>query len=420
LTLSRQRPFFYGWVITFVSAAGLAVGVSGFIPATTGLLVVPLRDAFGWTPPQVLFALSFTTLMAVPAAPLTGVLVDQFGARRVIAISFLAEAVVIASFRYLDDEIGWFYARYAALALFCTGTTAVAFSAVISRWFDQRRGLALGVALAGVGVGGAVWSLVTQALFDSVGWRDAFLYMGAFIAVVILPMMVLTLRDSPEAIGEKPDGRLVSGDLDTRARPLSGVTLTAAMRDRRYWWVLITFFVVACVTYGVQLNLVSILRAEGATAQTAAAAQASIWAAMVFGRLTTGWLMDRFFAPRVALAFLVPCALGAAMLALDAGGPAAFVAAMLVGVATGAEGDVLAYVLGRYFGLKHFSAIYATQFALYAIGSSTGPVALSWAAVRTGTYGTALMGLSVVVVIAMVLLLRLPAFDEERRDGLAL
>jgi sugar phosphate permease len=418
LALSRQRPFFYGWVITFASAFGLAVGVSGFIPAATGLLVAPLRDAFGWTPPQVLFALSFTTLMAVPAAPLTGVLVDRFGARRVIAISFLAEAVIIASLRYLDEEIGWFYARYAALAMFCTGTTAVAFSAVISRWFDQRRGLALGIALAGVGVGGAVWSLVTQALFDSVGWRDAFLYMGAFIAVVILPTMVLTLRDSPEAIGEKPDGRLVSDDLDTRrARSLSGFTLTAAIRDRRYWWVLITFFLVACVTYGVQLNLVTIMRAEGATAQTAAAAQASIWAAMVFGRLTTGWLMDRFFAPRVALAFLVPCALGAVMLALDARGPAAFVAAMLVGVATGAEGDVLAYVLGRYFGLKNFSAIYATQFALYAIGSSTGPVALSWAAARTGTYGAALMGLAAVVVIAMVLLLRLPRFYEQPDDG---
>jgi MFS family permease len=170
---------------------------------------------------------------------------------------------------------------------------------------------------------------------------------------------------------------------------------------------------IACVTYGVQLNLVSILRSEGVSAQTAAAAQASIWAAMVLGRLTTGWLMDRFFAPRVALCFLTPCVIGAGMLALGAHGPAAFGAAMLVGVATGAEGDVLAYLLGRYFGLRHFGAIYATQFALYAVGSSTGPLALSWGAAATGHYGPALWGLIVVAVIGMVLLTRLPRFGAE-------
>jgi MFS family permease len=362
-----------------------------------------------------MFALIFATVFTVPAAPLTGALVDRFGPRRIIALSFLIEGLIIASMHYVDGNIWFFYARYFALAALCTGTTAVAFSAVISRWFDKRRGLALGIAFAGVGVGGAAWSLITQWLFDAVGWRDAFLYMGAFLVVVLFPAMLLVLKNSPEAMGQAPDGE-APAEGGVKAE-VWGLTLPQAMRDYRYWLVLATFFTIACVTYGVQLNLVSILRSEGVTAQTAAAAQASIWSAMVLGRLSTGWLMDRFFAPRVALAFLTPCVIGAAMLALGAHGPAAFGAAMLVGVATGAEGDVLAYLLGRYFGLRHFGVIYATQFALYAVGSSTGPLVLSWGAAVTGHFGPPLGVLVVVTVLGMVLLTRLPKFTRSHGDG---
>jgi MFS family permease len=413
-----RRPF-YGWVVAFASAVGLAFGISVFIPATTGLLVAPFREAFGWSPPQVMFALSFATMITVPAAPVTGALVDRFGARWIIALSFLAQGLIIASMRYIDSNVWGFYARYFALAALCTGTTAVAFSAVISRWFDKRRGLALGIAFAGVGAGGVVWSLATQRLFDTVGWRDTFLYMGGFLALIIFPTMLLLLRNSPEAMGQTPDGVEPADDRAKAKAKVWGLTLSQAMRDSRYWLVLATFFMIACVTYGVQLNLVSILRSEGVTAQTAAAAQACIWAAMVLGRLTTGWLMDRFFAPRVALAFLAPCVVGAGMLALGAHGPAAFIAAMLVGVATGAEGNVLAYLLGRYFGLRHFGAIYATQFALYAVGSSTGPLMLSWGAAATGHYGSALWALIVAALIGMVLLTRMPKFELRRGDETA-
>jgi MFS family permease len=400
---------FYGWVIAFASSLGIAFSVSVYLPTTTGLLVGPLSREFGWSAPQIFLALTFATTCTILAAPFVGNLIDRYGARRVIAVSFLIEALIIASFRYLDDDINWFYARYAAFALFSTGTTAIGFSALISRWFNKRRGLALGIALGGLGVGGVFWSLLTQFLFDRFGWRDSFLYLSAIVALVVLPILIVTLRNSPQSMGLEMDGVRSSSK---PTQELAGVMLRDAVRDGQYWLTLVTFFLIACAAYGVMLNLVPLLQKQGASAQYAAAAQASIWSVLVLGRIVTGWLMDRYFAPHVALVFLIPPIIGIAMLAVGVNGPSAFVAAMLVGLAAGAEVDVMAYLASRYYGLKHFGSIYATFFSVYAVGTSAGPVFTAWLATRNGEYGPALWCLVAILSVACVMLLRFRSFER--------
>lgn len=404
----HTRRFFYGWVIVATAALGVAACISVFIPSTIGLMVGPLGKELGWAPPQIYLAIMFATVTTIFVAPLIGRLIDRFGARRVIALSFLAEAIIIYSFRFLDDRIYLFYLRYAALAVFATGTTALAFSALISRWFDRKRGLALGITLAGLGVGGVMWSLLTQYLFDTVGWRATFGWMAAGIALLVLPIMVLILRDDPGSMGLHADGELQANPAAAKVAA-QGLSLREALTTHRYWLMVVGFFLMAFATYGITLNLVPLMQHQGASASLAAAAQASMWAILVVGRVSTGWLMDRYFAPHVAFAFLIPAIVGTVMLALGASGPMAFVAAMLVGLATGAEVDVLAYLTGRYFGVKHFAAIYATFFSVYAIGTSVGSYATSAIAASAG-YDAALWTLTGLLILPALLLLRFPGF----------
>jgi MFS family permease len=114
----------------------------------------------------------------------------------------------------------------------------------------------------------------------------------------------------------------------------------------------------------------------------------------------------------VAFAFLIPPIIGIAMLAVGVNGPSAFVAAMLVGLAAGAEVDVMAYLASRYYGLKHFGAVYATFFSVYAVGTSAGPVFTSWLATRNGEYGLALWCLVATLCVASVMLLRFRSFER--------
>jgi sugar phosphate permease len=189
-------------------------------------------------------------------APFIGRIIDYCGPRRVLVVSFLAEAGLVASFRYLDGNILFFYARYAALALFATGTTSVAFSALLCRWFDQHRGLALGIALAGVGLGGFFWSLIANHLFSLLGWRAAFTYLAVIIGLIMVPMTFFVIRDSPESMGLYIDG---SAGPRTAPAPLTGLPFRQIFRDPIFWLIAVTFFMVAIVVYGVMLNLVPLM-----------------------------------------------------------------------------------------------------------------------------------------------------------------
>jgi MFS family permease len=406
------NAWFYGWAIAVASALGIGSGISVYLPTTTGLLVGPLGADLHWTPPQIYLALTFATGATILIAPFLGRLVDQFGARRIIAFSFIAQALLIGSCRYLDDDIRAFYARYAAFALLSTGTTAIAFSALISRWFSRRRGLALGIGLAGLGLGGVFWSLLTQWLFQHFGWREAFTWMAGIIALGVLPLLLLVLRNSPESMGLNPDGDKTPSAA-VRRDAATGLSLREAMSTRVYWLMMITFFLVASAAYGVMLNMVPLLEHQGASRQYAVAAQASIWLALVLGRVITGWFLDRFFAARVAQVFMLPPIVGVALLAVGVSGPSAFVAAMLVGLAAGAEVDVLAYMVSRYFGLRHFGTIYATYFAVYAVGTSLGPLFTSSIMAHYGVYSPALWSSAGALIAGCVLLIFYPRFHNQ-------
>jgi MFS family permease len=419
---TRSSPVFYGWTIAAASGFGLACSIATVVAATFSIFVGPIRSEFGWTASAPFWAPLAVTLTAALFAPFVGGLVDRHGARRVILVSFLLEALVLASFHQMDGSLAGFYARYVALGALGLGTTHVAFARVIATWFDRRRGLALGVALAGVGVGGIVLPLFCQWLIGGFGWRLAYVGLAALIIIVTLPVMALTIRDTPAQMGLAPDGDAIGSERARASDELSGLgaTFTEARRDRIYWQMLATFFLVGVSLQAMMLHLVPLLRERGVSAEAAAVAQSTIFAGLLVGRLVTGWLMDRYFAPRVALVFLVAPILGIGMLALGVNGPAAFVAAALIGVAAGAEVDVIAYLTSRYFGMRQYSRIYGTFYSLYSLGGGVGPLLTATAVDRSGGYASSLWTHVAILALGVAMLATFPRFPDLRaRAGLA-
>jgi MFS family permease len=409
---------FLGWRVLAACVVGLACGMATAVVSTFGVFVGPLREAFGWSQSEAFAALLVITLTSAPLAPVVGGIVDRFGARRVVLLAFACEALIFASFFWQGASIWSFYARFVAFALFALATTHVAFARVITLWFDRRRGLALGIALSGVGIGGFLWPLFAQAMIEQHGWRNAYLLLAAAVAVIAMPTIALLLRDSPESVGQRADGdpapeRTIGAPV--AAPSLPGLTLAEALRTRAYWMVLVTFFLVGLAVQSVMLHLVPLLGARGLSPMLAALAQSMLFLAVTSGRLVTGWLMDRFFAPRVALAFLLAALCGVALLASGAAGTTAFIAAMLVGLAVGAEVDVIAYVTSRYFGPLSFSRIYGTFYGTYSLSGGIGPLLTAETVDRTGDYQFALGMNAALLVAGCLLLLKFERFPDSPR-----
>lgn len=408
-----REKIFYGWVIALASGVGLACGIATFVAATFPIFVGPIAREFGWSQGDAFNAPLVITLALVLSAAWTGGLVDRLGPRKVILWAFVVEAAVVASFYFQGPSPYSFYLRYFLLGTLALGTTHIAFARLVSLWFDRRRGLALGVALTGVGVGGIALPIVSQLLIQSIGWRNAYLWLAGGLLVLTLPFLALLVRDSPQSMGLTVDGLPASSHAASSAT--GGRTLHAAVRGGLFWWMLLAVLLIGIGIQSVMLHMKPLLETRGMSAMGSTYGQSAIFAGLVAGRLLAGWLMDRFFAPRVALGFLVSALAGIVLLESGASGALAYLAALLVGLSSGGEVDVIAYLTGRYYGLLQFSRIYSIFYALYSLGGGIGPRITASLVDQSGNYSSALVLDFGLLFVAGLMLLRFPAFPPPER-----
>lgn len=413
-TQGARPQFFYGWVIVALAALGVACSFSVLVISLTSIFGGPVGAELGWSNSQILYGSSVAAIGSPISAPFIGALTDRIGVRRMLVGSFLMEALIIASFKFMDGHIWGYVVRYLALVVFCMGTTQVVFSRLVSSWFNRRLGLALGITLAGVGIGGAFWSQVAQWLIEHFGWRNAYLCIGAFIAFVTVPLLALLIQESPAALGLAVDGDAGAGKLQAEAVAAhSGMKLWEVVCTARYWVLLIAFFLVGLSLQTIAFHLVPLLKSRGVPAHEAASVQSALWIAVVVGRISSGWFIDRAFAPRVAQTYLLAPILGIGALILGVSGFWVFIAVMFVGLAVGGESDVIAYLVRRYFGLRYYSRIYGTFFAAYGTAAAFGPQATAWSLEHLAIgYTLILKVLMALVFGAIALLFFLPRYER--------
>jgi len=405
---------FFGWWVVLAAAIGLATGIASVNLWTFGIFLKQLTAEFDWTRTQVALVLLIGTVVTVIISPRIGRLVDKFGTRRVALPSIGLLALTLASLYWLTPSLVHLYLVFGLMPIVGAGTSSVLFSRVVTFWFDRRRGLALGLALTGVGIGAFVLPLYAQALIDSFGWRLAYVGLGALMLCVTLPVMVLLLRDSPQSMGLLPDGAgAVRRDPSVAAAGAApGYTIELARQQSRFWLMAGAFCLVGFGLTGPMLHLVPMLTDRGVSPELAAVAQSIIGLSLIFGRILAGWLMDRLFAPYVAIAFLIGPVVGIYVLASGATGWSAFASAALIGMAAGAEVDVIAYLVSRYFGMRSFGEAYGWQYAAFTAGAGLAPAVTAAGYDYTGSYSGVLIVLGSVLLVAIGLISRLGPYPN--------
>lgn len=395
------------WLIVFVCLFGISTGPAAFGLASLGLLSEPLAAQFGWSRTQISAAVSLMMLATALSMPLVGRLVDRFGARRVLLPSIVILAGCFAVVPFVTQY--WqFMAAYLAMGTIAVGTNSVPYMRILASWFDRRRGLAIGIAGSGTGLGFAYVPLLTEALISRWGWQDAYFGLAAVLLFITLPLTVLILRESPEGAHED--------DQQTSAGS-TGLLPGEAMKTRDFWILAGIFVGLAFVLYGLIPHLVPMLIDRGVPATTAALIASIFGLAAFGGRLLIGFLIDKYDARRIALFFFSLSAGGLLILATSAPTPMLLVVALLLGGSLGAEVDMLAYLSSRYFGLRSFAQIFSLLFAAVMVAMGLGPLAFGIVFDTTGSYG-AILALGVPICIAAIgLVLLLKPYAERARGA---
>lgn len=392
------------WLVVSASSVGLFLHFGSLLVNAFGVMLTSLCDEFKWSRGDVSLGFTLATLTAMLTMPLTGWLTDRFGARKPILICTTVFGALYASLALLTPHLWHLFAIFLLLGLVGPGTSAVPHASLISRWFTERRGLALGVAMSGTALGGVIWPSATQSLLTHFGWRNAYVASGLAVLLIAVPLMLLWLKDAPVSI---PSTESRSNKIQAE-----GLTRREALRGSLLWLLLGTFFIVSMSIQACMIHLVSLLKDRGMTPENAALAASVMGAAGMIGRLGMGYLLDRLPAERVPTLAFGSVAAGIFLLFGGATGFGAYIAAALIGFGYGSESATIPFLVSRYFGLRSFSEIYSYLFITVPLGGALGPALMGKVFDRTGSYQLALLACSVAAAIAALLLLRLSKYSH--------
>lgn len=388
---------FYGWRVLAAATIGLSLGLSNIGGASFGLFVIPLSQAFGWGRGDISIAFFLIGCTIVVIAPLAGMLIDRFGVRRVLLPSIVLFALVVASLSRLDGNIKAFYLSYVLLTIAGIGTIPATYTRVVITWFDRRRGLAIGIAMAGVGLGATMVPPIVQFAMAHFGWRAGYLALAGLVLFVAFPAVALLLHERPEERVLAPNAHMPTGSSSELGHEFSD-----CLRMRTFWLMALGFPLSGLFTSAMLVHLVPLLQDRKLDTSHAVLGASMLGVALTFGRLVCGALMDRFHAPRVVVGCLLGPVFGLAVLASGANGIETFVAVVLVGFGIGAELDFMSYLVSRYFDARVYGRTYGVMYATFSLGTGFGSLAMGYVQQHTGSYDLALWVLCATTVLALV------------------
>jgi MFS family permease len=391
---------YYGWRVVLAACLGVMAGFGSLFVYTFSVFVKPLAAEFGWSREAISsgFAIAAVTLGVV--SPLLGQWIDRFGPRRIILICMTVYACAIASLSLLHAGLWQFYLTCFVLGIVGNGAAHLAYSRSISTWFQRRLGTALAFVMVGAGLGAMILPVVAQFVISWSGWRAAYATLGGLALFLGLPLSWRYIHERG-AVGR-----------ESAPAPHFGTTWQRGLRSWAFWIVTAILFVSSISMNGAITHLSALLTDRGLTAGNAALCASVLGGSSLLGRIVVGWLLDRFFGPRVALVINLITALGIFLLARATSFPAGCLAAALIGVGAGGEAAITPYLLTRYFGLRAFSTLYGLTWTFYAAAGAIGPVILGRAFDATGSYSSLLTLLAAALALAAATNLLLPRYSD--------
>jgi len=410
---AMSKRWFFGW--TILAVAGLGIFASG--PGQShnfSVFVGPIGRDLGLSKASIASAYGFATLAAAFCLPSMGRLVDRFGPRRMTAVVVLLLGAACLAFGAAANLV-WLAGGFAMLRFLGQGSLMLNCSNMVSQWFSRRRGFALSLMALGFAASMAIHPPLGQALVETIGWRRAWIVLGLLTWALMLPPVLLLVHDRPEDAGLRPDGDAPdaadAGTAEPAAKPVSGLTLRAALRTPAFYIVAAGWFAIAMLVTTLHFYQVSILVAQGVAAETAARVFPVSALTMVLTMPFVGRMFDRLRTRYVFAGGLFVT--GGALVGVTLVGDVvtAVLYAVLFGLNNAFSMTMFGYLWPRYFGRRHLGSIQGTGQMIGIGGASLGPlpVGLAFDLIGSATATLRLLALLPLGCAVAAMFLRTPA-----------
>lgn len=410
----EQTKIYWGWYVVF--GAFVLMGLNHGTTYCFTIFVKPVSTDLSWSRSAISLAPSITMIVYGLGGIFSGRLLDRVAPRWVMTFGAvtLSLALFLTGFVREPWHLYLTYGLLGGIGTSCLG--AVVCSSTVGKWFQRKRGIAIGIASIGVGVGSMVLSPLVGYAVKHWGWPWGFWILGVLVLVLgVVTAQTLMGKTRPEDYGLHPDGAPPDSHPDQAAAPAaaSGVPMREVLRDARFWTLVLcfTFALVAQISAFVHQTAFAV--EMGIDLVKAAFLPGYIGLASIGGRFFFGWLSDRLPDAKYAacLGFLLMAAgIGVLLLAESMNHLVAY--ALLFGFGYGCIAPLMPYLLADRFGSLVLGASYGLlTFFVAGIGGSTGAIVSGMIYDRFGSYTAAWwMDLAFLVAAAvLVISLKRPA-----------
>ncbi len=403
----RRAEWKAGWHIPAISALG--IGVSMIPVYSLGPLMPAIHTSTGWTRSGISVGPTFLSVGAVLLAPLVGAVIDRVGSRRIALPGLVFFAAALASLALTNSHIITWWLAWTVIAIAEVFVKITVWTTAVVTRFHHARGAAVGLALTGTGLSSFCVPYLTTLLQERYGWHAAYAVLAGGGLILAFPLAFLYFYDAHSsarrARSATPDA-LSAAASAVMPVALPGVPLQQAFLSRHYLQMGLAALFSAMAGTALSVHFVPILRSEGLSAHTAAATAGMLGVALILGGLGGGYLLDKLSGPTVGFIALAMPVLACPALLLSHTVGAGLFAAALVGASAGAEINVYASIIPRYFGVRNFGVLFAVIDAIITVGFGIGPFTAGYLFDRFGNYNNVLL-LSVPLFLVSALLLGL-------------
>lgn len=388
------------WWTVVAGALGQVVGAGVVGVYVFGVFAKPIGLEYGWSRSSVSLALTVYAIAAGTGSFTLGMAIDRLGLRRITVLYVTCFGCAIATVPFVGSRYGLFIATFAVMGFFGSAASVLPYAVAVCAWFNRKRGLALGLVNAGTGVGAALMPPYAQFLLQRYGWRGGYWGVAA-LATTVAVFAILAFVRLP--VGHEEARRASKVHPDHAVESLRSI----ARESKAFWMIAVAIFTVSVTTLGVITQLVSIATDRGLTPAVATTILSTVGISSLVARVVVGYTLDRIFAPYIVTAVFAMAMIGMALVISEKSIVVLMLGAAMLGVAAGAEGDILTFLVSRYFPIGSFGSIAGAIWIAQSWGGALGIYILPLWFDLTHSYNVAIGSFIVALGLGIVAILQL-------------
>ncbi|MCB1645604.1 MAG: MFS transporter [Pseudomonadales bacterium] len=327
----------------------------GFFFYSYGVFFKAIAAEFGDSRLGVSLGLTATNVVGAIAAPLLGRALDIYPLKRIIAIGCLSMTTGFLLLSQVSSQLQFYIVLGLFIGFGASSMGGLATAKLIANWFNKRRGRALGIAATGISVSGVVMPFVSAALIEAYGWRQGFLFFGAFTGLVVLPIVLTLVVSKPSDVGLEPDGGRLVGNASGAEPPKPVIEDKPILKERNFWVLVMAIGLMFCCQGATLTHMVPRLTDTGIDLKMASLVMSLCAGLGVVGKVTFGFIGDSW-AARKAFWLAIGCqVVGQIMMLLAHDNLFIFApGAMCFGFGMGGMVPLQGALIGRVFGSERF------------------------------------------------------------------